>query len=346
MAYPTRYLEVLEYDPRPKLFGYQAPGVVRARALRLLENRDEDDYLLRHSLRDAKTYGPLAELLDDWQEDGTWGTDRLYMRRMGEVAASDKALRTTIRNLALLSLYGWEPSQEEGFVEEAAEVLLSRSTAEGWIELISPNNPSVPPDERSHAARSDHWPGIAASALLHLGVRDDRIERYLDLLEETQRADGGWLPQSELSRAGGNRDSASLPSHPLHTANFAVALLSHPERSSGEAVRRAAGFLLDAVFTSGRYKKTAKGLWQQLAEPQWGFDALKVLWLAFHCDFGPEDERVMRIARWLAEEQGSNGLWKSRRRHPGPDEGLFLTLKATSAIKHLYDDLGAEAEED
>ena len=343
MAYPTRYLEVLEYDPRPKLFGYQAPGIVRARSLRLLEDRAEEDYLLRHSLRDATAYQSLTELLEDWREDGTWGTDRLYMRRMGEVAATDKALLTTIRNLALLNLYGWEPERGDGFMEEAAEALLSRSRGDGWIELISRGNASVPAEERRHAARSDHWPGIAVASLLKLGVRDDRIEHFLELLEATQRADGGWLPPDALTSA--DADPVSLSSHPLHTSNFAVALLAHPERREGEAVRRAAGFLLDAAFTSGRYKKTSDGLWRQLAEPQWGFDALKVLWLAFHCDFGPEDERVMRIARWLAGEQGSNGLWRSSRRSPGPDEDLFLTLKAASAIKHLYDNLGAEPEE-
>jgi len=343
--YPTRYLNHLKHDPRPKLFGYKSPGAVRAGALRFLEDRDENDFLMRHSLRDAAAYQPLRDLIESWRPDGGWGTDRFYMRRWGEAAARDKALLTTARNLTLLHLYGWRQKEDdyEGYLEEATELLLARSQDDGFLQFISPDNGRLADEERTWALRSDHWPGIAVAALLNLGVNDRRIERFFEWLEANQRPDGGWLPEIELRR---HASGGSLPSHPLHTTNFALALSSHPEWKSSATARQAAEFLVRSAFTTiGPYEKANERLWYRLSEPQWGFDALKVLTIALDCGLGPEDEGIMRIVDWLLNDQQTSGLWRSSRRRPGPDEDQFLTLKAVTAIKRIYDDLAPQPDE-
>lgn len=343
MRFPTRYLSKLKADPRPKLFGYKSPGAVRLRALQLLEDRSDDDFLVRHAQRDSRDYQPRRDLLAGWHDDGSWGSDRFYMRRWGETAARDKALLTTARNLTLLHLYGWRPDEDysqNDFLDEAAELLLSRARDDGHLQLLSPDNTRIADEDKSLASRADHWPGIAVAALMNFGVADPRIKRFLDLLEREQRPDGGWLPALEARRHVGEEQ---LPSHPLHTANFALALSTHPERRDGEAARRAASFLLDHAFRAvGGYRKAGLELWEQLAEPQWGFDTLKVLWIALNCGVGPQDTGVNKLVKWLIEAQASSGLWRSARKRPGPDEDLFLTLRATAAVKKVYDDLAGD----
>ena len=343
MKFPTRYLTKLKADPRPKLFGYKAPGAVRLGALRLLEDRDDDDFLMRHAQRDSRDYQPCRDLLAGWHENGSWGSDRFYMRRWGEAAARDKALLTTARNLSLLHLYGWRPDEDysqNDYLDEAIELLLARAKEDGWLQFISPDSSRIAEEDKSSASHADHWPGIAVAVLLNFGVADTRIERFFDLLEREQRPDGGWLPELEARRHSGGY---SLPSHPLHTANFALALSSHPNRRNGEAARRASRLLLNHAFLPvSSYRKAGEDLWKQLAEPQWGFDALKVLWISLDCGFGPQDEGAKKIVEWLIEAQGSSGLWHTARKRPGPDEDLFLTLRAAAAVKRVFDDLAEE----
>jgi hypothetical protein len=339
MRFPTRYLGKLKADPRPKLFGYKSPGAVRARALKLLEDRSDDDFLMRHALRDARDYPPRKEIIADWHENGGWGSDRFYMHRWGEAAARDKVLVTATRNLALLSLYAWRPGEDESevdYLDEAAELILKRAGADGGLRFISPENNRAAEEGVRWIEANEHWPGIAVAALLELGVEGQRLERYLDFLERNQRPDGGWLTGSEAAQ--------DRPSHPLLTANYALSLCAHPQRRSGEAARRAARFLLDNAFkTVGDHRLAGAALWERPALPQWGFDALKALKIALDAGFGPNDAGVMRIVEWLIGEQESSGLWHTTRRQPVPDEDLFLTLKATAVMKRIYDDLATEA---
>ena len=162
-------------------------------------------------------------------------------------------------------------------------------------------------------------------------------------LEEGQRPDGGWLPESYQRRHTVNSNAIELPSHPLCSANFALALIAHPQWKDSDMARRAAEYLLGEAFKSVEpYGRSSMKQWERLAEPQWSYDALKVLNIALDDGFGPEHEGVGRIVDWLIDSQLSSGIWRSARKRPGPDENLFVTLRATATLKRVFDDLAPE----
>lgn len=339
---PVRWVHELRADPRPKLFGYASPGPVRVWSLRLLEERANDDFLVRHALRDARRYEPLRELLDCWRPEGHWGVERLYMRSFGEQAAEDRALLQAIRNLHLLHLYCWRG--EGGYLPEAAELILDRSRPDGYLQFVSADSSLAAGRGRGRGPsflRSDHWPGVAAAALAALGVEDRRLDDFYGWLERTQRDDGGWLPKylaDRLRPSGGDAESHPLPSHPLHTVNFAWALSAHPRRRESGALRRAAEFLLETARRFiDRGKSAPADRLGRLACPQWGFDGLKALRIALDAGCGPEHEGVRLLAEWLVGEQKTSGLWHGRGRRPLHDEDLFVTMWAVAALKSVFD---------
>lgn len=336
MTNPLRFLKVLTHDPRPKLFGFATPGAVRAMALHGLENRPASDFLYRHALKDCPGYEPRVRLLEDWNDDGTWGVDRLFMRANGEAAALDRALAQTVRNLALLRLYQWDNYEEEGYLPEAVEAILSRAEPDGYIRFISKNARWVGGEHRS-VSRSDHWGAFAVSELIHFGISDQRINRFYSWLLGSQRNDGGWLPEfHERQWQGGD----TAPSHPLHTYAAAVALLAHAEHRGGDEFRRALDYLLKVCFTRvGPYKRAAKSRWHSLAAPDFGHSALGVLELAAEAGIGQDDERLKPLIEWLKAQQVRGGVWPVSRRQPSHrDEELFLTLRAALAIKKIVND--------
>lgn len=335
MANPLRFLKALQHDPRPKLFGFATPGAVRAMALRGLENRPASDFLYRHALKDCPRYEPLERLLENWGEDGAWGVDRLFMRANGEAAALDRALAQTVRNLALLRLYQWGDFEEEGYLPEAAEAILSRAEPDGYIRFIS-KNARWAKGEHKGVFRSDHWGGFAVSELLKFGIADERIDRYFVWLLENQRDDGGWLPEYYERQW---QDRGPSPSHPLHTYAAAVALSAHAEHRSNEAFNKALDYLLEVCFTRvGPYKRASKSRWFNLAAPDFGHSALGVLELAADAGIGQDDERLTPLIEWLVSEQKRGGLWSVSKRTTHKDEGMFLTLRAAVAVKKIVND--------
>lgn len=336
---PVRYVHALKADPRPKLFGFESPGPVRAWALRLLEDREESDFLLKHALRDAGRYQHRVEIEEGWRAEGHWGVDRLYMRARGEAAAADKALIDAIRNLALLHLHCRPGKGEEsgGYLEATAEFILARSRQDGSLELDTPARKT---DKAGHQSfrTSGHWAGVAIAALLNFGIQDSRIDSFFHRLETTQREDGGWLP-ARLHRRP-TKENLELPSHPLYTTAFAWALSSSTSwRTSSAALRAAENLLRTALRTVRPYKAATERHWRRLAAPQWEFDALRALEIALDTGVDPRSDDVLRIARWLIKSQRSSGIWKAE---PAwgkrPDEDLFVTLRAAVALKRLIDD--------
>ena len=263
------------------------------------------------------------------------------MRTYGEAAASDKALVETIKNLALLHLYCWRDEGEyvEGYLEEAKELILGRAQPDGSLKLASDASLEINDKERPEILPPDHWVGTAAAILLRLGVEDQRIDRLISWLEVNQRFDGGWLPEIYKEQYREKEDAGSeLPSHPLSTACFAQALIAHPQSRREETARRAIECLLSLSLPSTRLSTAGLDMqWERLAEPQWGFDTLKLLHSALDAGFDLENEGVVRLANRVVGLQLSSGLWRSSRKRPEPDEDLFLTLSATVALKKAFE---------
>lgn len=336
---PVRYCHLMRADPRPRLFGFQSPGPVRAWALRLLEDRSEDDFMVRHALRDAARYEPRVDLLRDWRAEGHWGVDRLFMRARGEAAAQDKAVIDAIRSLGLLHLYCWQGREGEGHLSEAAELILDWAESVHLFARHRPDQQKVRSEGITGTVRLNHWAGIGIKLLLMLGIEDPRIEVFCEWLVSAQSDDGGWPPRVVADRRA--EGGSALPGHPLYTAAFAYALNSHPRWTGSETVRRAAEFLLNhALLPVAPYRRAGAARWLQLANPQWGYDAITALELAL--DAGLTDHpHLQRVARRLAEEQDVSGLWRARPPWcPGPDEDLFVTLRAAVVLKRLIDDCG------
>lgn len=347
-----RYVNEFKRDPRPKLFNYTAPGPVRTWALRLLEDRGDDDFLLRHCLRDAAAYGPRKRLLEDWKAEGHWGIDRLYMRSFGEAAARDRALVQAVKNLGYLYLFCWpetgKPAEEGETHDErfdaATELILARSQPDGFLQFISPECKWTEAAGAPHILRSDRWGGAAAAVLLKAGVEDERLEAFCLWLLRTQRPDGGWLPDYHALRYG---SPGSLPSHPLHTTVFARALCAHPRCRASEAAKRAVEFLLDRVYRdTGPYRGAGADQWRRLASPQWRFDALAALALANEVGAVSGSERAREIVDRLRAAQDDKGLWRSRGEPDAPfpraDADLFLTLKVTATFRRYFELAGED----
>jgi hypothetical protein len=346
MVNPLRFLQHLKHDPRPKLFGYNAPAPVRALALRGLENRPDSDYLFRHAMRDCPVYAPRVRLLEDWKGDGTWGVDRLFMRRHGEAAADDRALVTTVRNLARLSFYLWTGEDDDGYLDEAAALILDRAREDGSVPFIS-RDARWTRDEHPSVYSSDHWGGFAMAILVGNGFEDPRIDGFYRWLLENQRADGGWLPEYYARQAPDDADRESLPSHPLHTTAATTALAVHPRHRETESCHRAARFLLRNRFREDLpYDRASSGRWGWLGVPDFGYSALNALSLAADAGIGGDDKEVKDLIAWLAAQQQKDGTWRPGGSRPGmPDESLFLTLRASVAVKRLVDDLVPPPEE-
>jgi hypothetical protein len=341
MAIRSEYLKHLRIDPRPKLFGFSAPGPVRLRALRDLEDRPDSDFLVRHATKDCHHYEPLATLLSHWRTDGTWGTDRLFLRAHGEGAALDRALVDATRFLTLLHCFAWRDADEPRLAA-AADSLLARAHKDGFLGFISRTAEWIR-GEHTSVLRSDHWGGYAAAALLRLGVDHPALDRYVTWLQTNQRADGGWLPEYHARTAARGEP---LPSHPLHTAAGAAALAAHPRMAASPALKRAVDFLLDRCFQQvGAYARSSADRWSVLNEPDFGYGIIAVLARATDAGLTIADERVARIASILREAQQDTGFWipDGKRLDEHPDEGIFLTLAAASTVRRLIDVPGADA---
>jgi hypothetical protein len=296
-------------------------------------------------MRDCERYEAYTHLLESWHPDGSWGVDRLFMRKAGEAAAQDRALVQVVRNLAQLKKYLWN-TDEGGYLDEAAELVLQRSKDDGYLQFISANARWAAGEHES-VYRSDHWAGYAVAALIDLGVSDDRIDRFFEYLKETQRDDGGWLPEF-YARSLSADSKGVLPSHPLHTAAFATALAAGSESKIVRTMLiRAVDFLLAHCFKAvGPYKRSSAGRWNVLASPDFGQSALSALYLAAEAEIGAHDPRVAPLLSWLKGKQEENGMWPvTKSSAPFPNEQLFLTLDATVIVKRLVDDLAMSDEE-
>lgn len=338
MTLRNEYLKHLRIDPRPKLFGFSAPGPVRLRALRELEDRPGSDFLVRHAARDCNHYEARNMLLSQWRTDGTWGTDRLFLRAHGETAANDRALVDTVRCLTLLQRFAWRDDEGDPRLQAAADSILARGQEDGFLGFIS-RGAAWARSEHVSVFRSDHWGGFACAALLDLGVRRPAIDRFIAWLESNQRPDGGWLPEYHVHDVARN-ERERKPSHPLHTASAAAALAAHPRTRVGASLRRAVEFLLDRCFTPvGDYARSTAERWRILNEPDFGYGGPAVLTRAADAGYSITDERVVRIIEFLRDRQQDTAFWipEGKRMDENPDEGFYLTLAIAAAVRRLVD---------
>jgi squalene cyclase len=336
---PLEYLKILKFDPRPKLFGYAAPGPVRALALKALEGRKDSDFLLRHAIKDCPRYEARKKLLKTWTASGHWGIERLFMRKNGEAAARDRALVNAIRNLYQLNLYLWFGEEgDEQHLEALADLVLERARPDGSIHFIS-ENATWTEGLAGTVFTSDHWGGFAVSILTLYGYEDEKLNLYINHLKVSQREDGGWLPEY-FAKEG------ETVSHPLHTISNAFAL-SAVEPKSAATIKAVEFLLSNWTADSFSYKRAGQYEWFKLEVPSFTFNALNILSIAAEAGFASDDPRIDRILKWLIGEQQKDGTWPvSANREVRKNEELFLSLRVAMVIKQFYSPLPEISETD
>jgi len=294
-------LKLLRKDPRPALFGFRAPGIVRAGALLGIEERDETDFLVRHAGRDVELFAARTDLLEDWQADGHWGISRLLMKSKGERAAHQAAVRQGVTNLSLLAAYGYQLKADHRlgrFCEFARGQLFGPSLKRGRISLQA-------------AYFAALLAGNSAANLI-----PNKIAALLKQAHDHPE-DVATSSADEVLR----RFSTSV--HALFWRH-----------AMGEDVAVAAADALKRAVDTGiaDYPQL-----DRLRTPAVSINRLHLCRLAVLAGFDDDHSLSKYQLEPLLNLQQKNGLWASVRSEPFPDEDLFLTLEATLVIKAMID---------
>lgn len=301
--------------------------------------RDERDPLVQRTIAECKVYPPRLKLLRTLREDGTWPISKA--RKAAEDAGPGPPVGwtyiTMLRNLQLLE--DLKTDKSEGHISAALEKILNWQTKEGYI--LGPKHDIFP---------LPHYNGYAVRNLFIYGMEDDpRVKRLANWLLRIQRHDGGWvipyqedvkyLPEYrhmkmrdflELVRKGETQESdpkgfEDIPSCIWTTMMVVRGLARGSAYRHRREILRGADFFLDRFLKKNwhtSYYRSEKN-WTQLKYPPYPGNGLTALYLLTILGYGPGDERMEKLIRWLLSARHSDGFWwQSDRPHVQKDQWI------------------------
>lgn len=297
-------LQLLNKDPRPTLFGFRSPGCVRAAALLGIEDRADDDFLVRHANKDILRYPELITLLETWGNDGHWGISRLQMKAMGLKKAEKIAIRTAIQHLMQLQLYQYDLSRNT----RRLKTLISFCTPSVFAPAILHNRLSV---------QASALTLVLSQAQLFSLIPDE----YRKMLEQ-------WLSQVEQGEDTANPISWENPQRSISACHLGLAGLQAAGIDSSQTALQ----LLQWIAETGDQFREE---WSRMMMPSIRFSWKSCLELAVIANLTTTDPLVKPWVDAVIAEQQDNSLWQSDRKDPLPDENLFLTLDIVLLLKQL-----------
>lgn len=322
----SNWESVLRQDPRPSLLEYGNQAV---------------EWFTRRDLMEQDP-GPIeslwemsepARLLRKQGADGRWRyppSDERIRSRDGY-----DQLETFRSLLHLVHKFGMDRRSEA--IVSGAEFLFSSQTDEGDFRGIY------------GAQYSPNYSAAIMEVLVRSGYVDDsRIRKGMDWLLSTRQDDGGWaIP---FRTAGGSisdffmdkgmgtvQGDRSKPSSHLITGIVLRAFAACPRYHHRTEIREAGELLKSRFFKRDKYPdRVAPSYWENITFPFWQTDILSAMDALSLIGFGMGDEDIRCGLEWLIDDQGEDGLWRSRyAKGKDPNIHHWVSLAACRVIKRL-----------
>lgn len=311
-----------------------------------VQGMDEDDARVQHTLDEAKSFPPRVKLLRALREDGTWpiSKHRQTAEDSGPGPPFGWTSITTVRNLYLLHDYC--VLSDEGYVNNALDMLLSWQNDEGYID--GPSTDMIP---------TPFYNGVALSIFMKFGVsrNDQRVAKLIDWLMRMQRHDGGWnvpyvqdvkyLPQHKhlkMDEFIGLVKRGDVPYDPRAFRNIPSCYWSTVGALTGLAwistdptdprlkdIVRGGDFVLDGFFKKNNHSSfyRSEKHWTTLKYPTYYGSGYWALHSLVNLGFGPEDSRTEKPVRWLLQARAKDGFWYHKERpHRLQDQWLTVSI--------------------
>jgi hypothetical protein len=275
-----------------------------------------------------------AKLLRKQGDDGRWRYPAVDLRIRSR---EDYDQLETFRSmLHLVHKYGMNRSHES--ISRGAEFLFSFQTEEGdfrgiYADQYTPN-----------------YSAAIIEVLINAGYTDDtRIDRGLDWLLSMRQDNGGWaIPfrttgrrlsvafREGLETVRGDR---SKPSSHLITGTVLRGFAAHPRYRHRDEIWRAGELLKSSFFKRDRYPDRASpSYWENINYPFWWNDILSAMDSLSLIGFDKSDRDIRSGLEWLIDDQGDDGLWRSRyAKGKDPDIHHWVSLAACRVIKRLME---------
>jgi hypothetical protein len=318
----------LRRDPLPTLLGSTNPAISWFTRRDLL---GQDPGLIE-SLWELKE---PVRILRKQGDDGRWrypaGDHRIRSREDYDQLETFRSL------LHLVHKYGVDRRLEA--VSRAAEFLFSFQTDEGdfrgiYVDQYTPN-----------------YSAIIIEVLINAGYTDDtRIYRGLDWLLSMRQDNGGWaIPFRTTGRRlsvafsegglGTIKGDRSKPSSHLITGTVLRGFAAHPRYRHRDEIMRAGELLKSSFFKRDRYPDRAStSYWENINYPFWWNDILSAMDSLSLIGFDKSDKDIRSGLEWLIDDQGDDGLWRSRyAKGKDPDIHQWVSLAACRVIKRLLE---------
>lgn len=330
-----------------KLFQMSSPPV-KYWLLTQVMDKDEQDAVLKETLRHCETYPPKVRLLAKLRPDGTWPIPK--QKKKAEEAGPGPPIGWTYRSALwnLSDLADYRTSREEGHVDAALQNFLKWQSEEGYI-----------PGPWTDAFPLPYFNANAAYALIRFGLeREKKVQKLLNWLVSMQRSDGGWnipflqdlhySPEYKWMRIHefisfvrtldkskfDAQKFQHIPSCQWSTMLVVRGLIESPKLSKSKAVRRGAEFFLDRFFKKNAHTTfyMTENHWTVLKYPARFGSGLIALDLLTRLGYGPEDPRMDKPISWLVAARSADGIWnQSMRPHPESDQWISLIALRTLA---------------
>jgi len=280
-------------DPKVRrwLTGPRSDPSVRARFWIEVEGLSRQDSRVRAALKAIGRTGWAAFLLDYQWPDGHWVTP-------GTTARDLYVPKYIVTNWVAIVLADLGMTRSDPRIRRASEMILDRWSARG----------------RDLTGRSGEVcvTGNAVRTLLRFGYSDHpAVQRSIDWLVRTQKADGGW--HCFPSRTG-----------TLDGWEGLAALAEISEENRDESVRRsiergAEFYLRHHLMDEGKLRYPP---WFRIHYPNhYYYDVLVGLRILTRLGYGA-DRRLAPALRWLRRKRGRDGRWALDAAHPDLDPAL------------------------
>ncbi|SCZ81852.1 prenyltransferase/squalene oxidase repeat-containing protein [Acidaminobacter hydrogenoformans] len=297
-----------------------------------LDSEVEEVRQARSALMSA---GPVCALLEQQNEDGSWGEENRFYR--------DK-YHGAVWSLLLLAELGADP--RDARVKKACEFVLSVSQEpeEGGFSY----DKSAKTGSGLYSGVIPCLTGNMVYALIKLGyLEDPRVQHAIDWVCRFQRTDDGDTAPPKGKPY--DRYEMCWGRHSCHmgVAKTFKALAAIPESRRNEAVQRKLAAIEDYFLKHHIYKKSHD--LEQVARPGWlrlGFplmyqtDLLELL--GIFADLKHYDPRLEDALKILKEKRSADGLWKLENSFNGKmrvviekkgKPSKWLTLKAYRILR-------------
>jgi len=306
---------ILETDPVSSLL-HDSPIHIRYHTLTKLLNLPANTSTVQSTREIALEEPELTKMIRQQKKDGLWPPSTKFTQEAHKVGAQ---FLSQVQHLH--RAYDLGALREDPFIQHGIVALMKMQLGDGKFPLFYQHQ------------------GYTVKILLDYGMQGNPfVELAIRWLLKRQREDNGWLHPVQVPRGKNAKEVNSC----LWTTLHAIwPMPRHTRYSRDKRVQAGMEYVLNHFLEANHTGfLDAPDAWNYLYI---GYDdlsvfrggTLKVLEVASGVGFTLDNPVVNKAAKWLREQQLSNGLFPTI---PGRDrEGDFMvTLRALLVLKQLY----------